>query len=521
MPKEQSLWSLRTLSVDGIFFEDNKYAIATLGTAAITHTALANNCTHASAEYSGVGGDERCLIAAGTQNHIWVEGRLIGLNSSGSLGYNVNYSVCRFCNIKNIIATGGDYSVKLRNTDNTVIRDVFITMTNYGIHLESSDNNRVYNVHVDRSFTSGIKLDSSIGNIFNGVKALNNAQHGIYLNTAVDNIFTYVLASSNDNDGIFAVSSTNNTFTHITAVNNAEDGLNLDDLSDYNTVNNLLAANNGAVGFHFNAADFNDIRNIALVNNNTYGVHLIGSGSYENKFSGFVLLGNNGGSAAADCHWTGDTDATNDLDTNCVSTGSATVYQGFDITNHMVGYLTADSSNLTAHVSGVINNMSITDPFYFDSLFRSYVVEGSSTFPHADSRGDCGNVFASGSVDCQLFDFRLTDEATNKFLGTTNKGSGNDTFSAGGACPEAVNGNKTFEDQNSSVNTFLHNAIEIAHDGYGDDDGLCEQAEHCIYAPNFGAYQGDGDLTSSSCTFSQASGSISTATIYGYTSNGI
>ena len=38
-------------------------------------------------------------------------------------------------------------------------------------------------------------------------------------------------------------------------------------------------------------------------------------------------------------------------------------------------------------------------------------------------------------------------------------------------------------------------------DGVGDDDGLCESAEVCIYAPNVGAYQGEGDYLTRQCQF--------------------
>jgi hypothetical protein len=42
--------------------------------------------------------------------------------------------------------------------------------------------------------------------------------------------------------------------------------------------------------------------------------------------------------------------------------------------------------------------------------------------------------------------------------------------------------------------TFLINAFEIDSNGIGNDNGLCKSNEHCIYAPNIGAYQGEGAL---------------------------
>jgi hypothetical protein len=44
------------------------------------------------------------------------------------------------------------------------------------------------------------------------------------------------------------------------------------------------------------------------------------------------------------------------------------------------------------------------------------------------------------------------------------------------------------------------NALEVMDDGIGDEDGLCESNETCIASPHFGAWQGDGEPTST-CAF--------------------
>jgi hypothetical protein len=64
--------------------------------------------------------------------------------------------------------------------------------------------------------------------------------------------------------------------------------------------------------------------------------------------------------------------------------------------------------------------------------------------------------------------------------------------------------------------TYLKNAVELLLDTVGDDDGLCESGEGCLYTPNFGAYQGHGAL--GTCTFTN--GTITGMTMYGYSSNG-
>ena len=69
---------------------------------------------------------------------------------------------------------------------------------------------------------------------------------------------------------------------------------------------------------------------------------------------------------------------------------------------------------------------------------------------------------------------------------------------------------------------YLANALEISGPsqlgyGPGNHDGLCESGEHCLYAPNFGAYQGEGDLG----TCELGGSAVTGVTMYGYASNGV
>ena len=65
------------------------------------------------------------------------------------------------------------------------------------------------------------------------------------------------------------------------------------------------------------------------------------------------------------------------------------------------------------------------------------------------------------------------------------------------ACDTAVPGS-TFSSTggNHCENTYLRNASEIMGDGIGNDNGLCETDETCLFTPNIGSYQGHGSLVS-------------------------
>ena len=42
--------------------------------------------------------------------------------------------------------------------------------------------------------------------------------------------------------------------------------------------------------------------------------------------------------------------------------------------------------------------------------------------------------------------------------------------------------------------TFLINAVELLEDSVGNDNGLCESDELCLYTPNIGVHQGHGGI---------------------------
>jgi hypothetical protein len=68
-----------------------------------------------------------------------------------------------------------------------------------------------------------------------------------------------------------------------------------------------------------------------------------------------------------------------------------------------------------------------------------------------------------------------------------------------------------------STTTFLANAVEIIGDGIGNENGLCESNETCLYPPNIGSYQGHGALVPVS---GFRNGTLSEITLQKYELNG-
>ena len=131
----------------------------------------------------------------------------------------------------------------------------------------------------------------------------------------------------------------------------------------------------------------------------------------------------------------------------------------------------------------------------FENDFRGWGMDGG-TFPNADQRGRCD------SGTCRIWDWSMTvaDTVVKDVLVLP---AGNDIIT------------HTWSD--SSTTTFLRNSVEIGGDDIGNDNGLCESNETCLFTPNIGSYQGHGQLISAG---SFTDGTLVGITLLRYGNNG-
>lgn len=140
----------------------------------------------------------------------------------------------------------------------------------------------------------------------------------------------------------------------------------------------------------------------------------------------------------------------------------------------------------------------------FENPFRAILKDALITSTSIPSKGTC-----TGGT-CRLFDYRIknSDSEVRNKLGT---------FTPGAACPASLS-DAAYSTQGVS-NKYLYNAAEVLFDGNGDEDGLCESNEECIYQPNVGAYLGEGSMHSSACVFTDGA-NFQNIKMYGYATNG-
>jgi hypothetical protein len=93
----------------------------------------------------------------------------------------------------------------------------------------------------------------------------------------------------------------------------------------------------------------------------------------------------------------------------------------------------------------------------------------------------------------------------------------NPPFVVGAPCPAPAAGDRVIAA--ATGETYLRDATEVFFDARGNEDGLCESGEACIYSPNFGAYQGEGDYRGRACTFVAAT--VTGVELYAHPTNGL
>jgi hypothetical protein len=230
-------------------------------------------------------------------------------------------------------------------------------------------------------------------------------------------------------------------------------------------------------------------------------LRIYGNGSSQIKFSG--VIGFNG------CDTASGILAPNDgINATCglIAPSNATAVTIGNIKNSVLGLINSDS-----HFPGYSGTTgfpfsNLSSQTFFDNIFTGIL--------------DTNNTNCGTGDTCYLHSAKLKSTDTVVLNKSGNLSTTNSAFPtlSTDPCPAEVHGNITATDQLTTPNTYLLNAMEIIGDEIGDDNGLCESNEACIYAPNIGAYQGSGDYTTKSCVFQN--GTVTGVKMYAYPTNG-
>ena len=424
-----------------------------------------------------------------------------------------------------------------------------------------------FSVHrqIEVSGNSCLAVGGAANKIVNGVLT-NCAGWGLRVQAfsgenAFDNTIVGLLIASTDVIGAYLQEqSSRSTVAHLTTALNTREGLFV--LSANETlVANLLSLVNGEPGL----GGGGDATNGDLVGNRVLDAMVVDNdvaGAPPTQVAWFAQVGWGGGQRFDGRLWVSGDPAVDSLtcnvnetttgqglvDRTCTSTGvdgssnyggelSTAVLKTNVASGDLVGGPVAGDSASNLDTAGIASASSLGGDAWatLESPFRTW--GGLPGAAWANGAGACS------SGQCRIWDWRL------RASDTTARGAFG-ALTNGDSCPASVAGDAFVDDQQRRAydptanavervgdavgdddglceagelcfNRFLLHAIEVVLDDLGDDDGLCESSEACVFAPNVGAYQGEGDYRTRRCNFVNASASgVSDVIMYGYPQNG-
>lgn len=471
----------------------DKVAVVTIGAGTFRGDTVSGTktCNALGGNVQVLDGSDVSTLFCSNSNHLWLE---VKAESGG--GNAIYLGNSRFSTIHGSHLSKGTAGANIRikgAAKPILIRDSSTYSNQFGIDLINSSYVTIANTEVHKVTAAvGIQLNNSTNNVLHNV-TLSNSNRGLEIvASSHDNKISNLLMTQNSyttNGAFYVDNSRRLTVTHSTFANNKR-GIQLAANGQDHTFANVITTNTissnagleilgSSNSFHNLVASHNDI-NI-----------FIGTNAINNVITGLKTAG----PTTADCsvHPGNGNAFSNITNGSPLANGNQACPASIagDLTNSFLGKALSDAQN--AHSAAITNGgglvafNAITDFKNFINPFRIWGNPGASGTPISDdTAGSC----LLGS--CVPWDWRI-DSGDTVLLDQPGV-----PFVAGGACP--IDGNDSIIDENSIPNTFLLNAYETVDDGIGDEDGLCESNEECIYAPNIGVFQGEGPIVGA-CIF--------------------
>lgn len=301
----------------------------------------------------------------------------------------------------------------------------------------------------------------------------NNASAGLAVSYTDQWTISEILAASNHADGISSFYNDHLVIEHATVALNYGDGLVLQQTTNAG-LNGILSFNNtlGFAAIGGDPASMYAVQPLTLADVLSANSYSLPSNSLGSSPTGAgVFLQQDAGASGCDLSGFSGPPSCN------VVTGLASTFR-------------APTGSVAANAPLDFMNVAAS--------WQSWGIYGSRTTSDPSNREWC-----TGANSCQLYDWGVAASAPTALAYVSG------VFAANQACP--VTGADTFTGPNGAT---LKDAFETLFDDKGNDNGLCEAGEACVFTPHVGGYQGEGGFTNS-CTFSPASG-IAGVTLVGY-----
>lgn len=348
------------------------------------------------------------------------------------------------------------------------------------LHLLRVRASRVHELVSHESGHTGVRFEESEGNELASARVSRSSIYGIMLSDSNRNVIrdTHVNAAKHESYWL-AGGSRHNTIVHGRA-SGGEQGRHVLLGEERNTMHRVLATNLRGDAFHVRAPD-NTLSQIVAFDVSEAGLMISDPGTHVTHYaclhcrdSGLRL---DGSAAEVEAHgqWLlgasaqpctiGATSSTPGIDAACTprDASTASVQLGVAASDDFGRRVASDSTN-EAGVSTPFEDLEPDHWSEFDAPERGWSLD----LPP----GDLGDERrCEGMNVCRMWEWSIAASSVLRdVLGS---------FPACDAGPVVT-------DRQDPPNVYLAGAEEIAYDFVGDDDGLCEAGEHCVFTPHLG-----------------------------------
>lgn len=425
-------------------------------------------------------------VNIGNNNFCWLEGIFESTTGAAviNIGNTNKFSVVR--NLKALNSAGA--TTIYSNGSASFFHNISGTNNGGSFLIFTFPKNIVRNVSVYNTSGDAIEFSQS-DNILMDSFSANPVSIGFKFTTGATNSNNLLMNITSANTGSVAIS-----YTGGSAVNR-QTTMNFLGTNSTNVIDNAFS----------NFAKF--INTIAAHSSNV-GRYVEQSGSTQNS----ILNGIFKVDSSTACTNTGAVNS-GVVNTTCAKANDSetaiSTVTGISLSATFVGQTTSDSRN-SSNTGGTQPFGTITDWLNFENQFRGWGKQG--VFPTSAVTGRC----SSGT--CQIWDWSLKSTDTvarnvnacpNGTIVDTHQWS--DTTAPNQAyCDANYKGSKL--NGSTCITTFLRNAVEIFGDGVGNENGICESNEQCLYTPNIGAYQGHSSDSTNTVKLIPASQTSATTT---------
>jgi hypothetical protein len=327
--------------------------------------------------------------------------------------------------------------------------------------LSFSSQNQIVNVSSKFARSSGVGLVLATNSIFSNIQATNNGKYGLFSKFSERNLFWNLTTANNLEAGVFLQSWDNkNSFIGLTTSNNTNYGMSAT-ASDDLIIAHSRSEKNGWGGFDINAS----------------------SGVFQ-KFFSVIAHNNNWG------FWINGT--SKGLFSNIAATNN--VFKGLTVSGNTTG---PTNHKFIDHLVFGGNGGKNCESFIFSPPDATGIEDNTCT----DSGLDGSSIY-SAQLSSAILNLSCIWDGGNFVMNCPLWSSQQPALIEDRACPDEAQGDQVIVDNKDVSHYYLKSAVEIPRNDGGNNNGLCESNETCLYLPPYSQLQTDrGPGLSQRCIF--------------------